>query len=135
MEIKEFIGDGLLECKGVKVPFEDATFTIASVNSPAYKKALKKARKQNERAFRKEDDEALTPILVEAMAEHILLGWEGCNMNGKPFPYSKENAIALLNIPTFRDFVANEAGKISNFVSEKEGQAQADLKSGGDMAP
>ena len=40
----------------------------------------------------------------EAMAEHLLLGWEGITVAGEPVPYSKEQARTFLTDRRYRLF-------------------------------
>lgn len=71
-------------------------------------------------------------IIAKVMAETVLIGWGGFTDNGKPFPYSRENALKLLSDPglhDFREFVEESSKSIELFrqktLEEDEGNSRA----------
>jgi hypothetical protein len=55
-------------------------------------------------------------ILIEAMIGTILLDWKGLENDGRPFPYSEDNAREILSqSEVLRDFVSDKAQHIGNF--------------------
>lgn len=100
--------------------FEGARLRIASSENPKYKAALAKQARANK--IKLDGDphpdtvRLTTRITCRAMADHILLDWEGIQVNNQDFPYSKQNAFdALLKSPQLRDFVSDQAGSNSLF--------------------
>lgn len=130
MNIQDFAGDKALEENGTWVPFDDARFLIGSHMNQRHRKALARLAKKNQKAMRTNDEAAIEELTIEAMAEGLVLGWEGVKNGTEAFPHTKENAIALLKIRTFRDFVANESQNLRNFQVALEESAKAELKSG-----
>ena len=64
--------------------------------------------------------------MQEAMAETILLGWENLSYQGELLPYSKENAMKLLAIRSFRDDITRLSEQGSAYLlSELEKQGNA----------
>ena len=100
--------------------FEGARLRIASSENPKYRAALAKQARANK--IKLDGDphpdtvRLTTQITCRAMADHILLDWEGIQVNGQEFPYSKQNALeALLKSPQLRDFVSDQAGSNTLF--------------------
>lgn len=61
-------------------------------------------------------DAELEELMIDAMAETILVDWDGIVVDGKKFPYSKKNAVRLMTeLPKFRDIVAEESRRFENF--------------------
>lgn len=55
-------------------------------------------------------------LMIDYLVDGILLGWKGLTDNGKPYPYTKENARTVLTkSKELRDFIHAEASKITNF--------------------
>lgn len=116
-----FINDETAE-NGVWVDFfEGARLLIASAENPKYKAALAKQARANK--IKLDGDphpdtvRLTTKITCRAMADHILLNWEGITLDdGSEFQYSKANAFeALLKSPQLRDFVSDQANSATLF--------------------
>lgn len=137
MKFTDFQGDNLKETNGVWLEFDDAKFLIAANQNPNHRKVQTRLSKKNQRALRTGDDAAQDGIVIEAMAEAIVLGWENINDGaGQPFSYSKENAIKLLtSTPLIREFCAMESMRLSNFQDKKEEAAKAETKSSPEVVP
>jgi len=103
--------------KGVWTPFiEDIELCIASVNSPLYKDARKRALQPYLRQIRLGtlDTDKVLDIIKPAVAEHLLLDWKNIEENGKKIPYSKAKAIEFLSDPSLAElynFVLTTAGE------------------------
>lgn len=96
---------------------------VARMNNPAYEAFVRE--KTGGRLLRKlasdgpasqQAQDALRVVTREAVARHVLLGWENMELNGVTVPYSPEKALELFNqAPDFFEFVLDEAGNIENF--------------------
>ena len=86
----------------------DVRFKVRGIGSRVYRVRLDRLARAVPRNGRQSDGslkiDVAARITGEAMAEEILLDWEGLTDNGKPLPYSKERALALLTNPDFEDF-------------------------------
>ena len=111
---------------GVWVDFYGGSrLRIASTHSPSYKSKLTKLARANRLILddsNPENYEAVQKITAEAIASTVLLDWEGIhwpNPDGTityNVPYSPKLGMqALLKSDKFRDFVTEEAGRVSNF--------------------
>jgi hypothetical protein len=81
-------------------------------------------RKKTRRYIKQIEHRALSEeisegILVEVMANTILLGWEGIYDKGQPLPYTVANAVRVLTeLKDFRDLVASLAESADLFKAE-----------------
>lgn len=133
MDFSTLATDPLLEKKGVwkKHPQakDDSEFLIGGVNSPKYQRGLRR-HAQHETANRiKNDPEVQDRILIEAIADGILLDWRGdVRFNGEPLPCTRENKIKLLSIHAFRAWVSEQMQEIENFQQAEEKAEDAEAK-------
>lgn len=119
-----------LEKDGVWIPYQGAEFRIASGRNDKYTRALRRKFDQLSPADRKKPAKT-DPLLVEALAEHVLLEWRGEVKDGNAdLAPTVENRRALLSIPQFREWVAEQALDVSNFQKEAQEEELSDLKSG-----
>jgi len=105
--------------------FGGSRLRIASTHAPSYKSKLTKLARANRLILddsNPENYEAVQKITAEALATTVLLDWEGIhwpNPDGSVtynVAYSpKLGTQALLKSDKFRDFVTEEAGRVSNF--------------------
>lgn len=98
---------------------------IARVNNPNYDALLRKLGKPYRSQLRREDlaGDVLDDIVRKVFAETVLLDWEGIeDDDGKPVPYSKEQALAYLtDIPDFYRDVQELAGQAALFrIAERD---------------
>ena len=111
---------------GVWVDFYGGSrLRIASTNSPSYKSKLTKLARANKLILddsNPENYEAVQRITAEALATTVLLDWQGIHWpNGDGtlttnIAYTPKLGVqALLKSDKFRDFVTEEAGRVSNF--------------------
>lgn len=124
-----FFGDLMvdddLSKEGVWVDFYGGSrLKIASTNSPAYKSKLTKLARANKLILddsNPENYEAVQRITAEALATTVLLDWQGIhwpNPDGSVaynIPYNPKLGMQALKTDKFRDFVVEEAGRVSNF--------------------
>ena len=127
MNINDYKTDAALENDGVLVAFDDAKLRIASFGTKQHKQAVAKFRQKYsaQLAIKRTADEANEQVTIEVMAEAILVGWENVTEGDEPLPYTRDNAIKLLSIRTFRDFVAMQATDIQNFRAVTDEQKEA----------
>lgn len=118
-----FATDESAETNGTWVPLGGAKFLIARSGNSKYVKLLSQEVEKNQKLLEVKNDEAdklSDKIMITVMSETILLGWEDTAYQGKPLPYSKENAIKLLSHKDFRRWVAAQADDIGNFKAKLE---------------
>ncbi len=122
----ELMTDASSAKEGVWVDFYGGSrLRIASTHSPSYKSKLTKLARTNRLILddsNPDNYEAVQKITAEALATTVLLDWEGIHWpqpDGtliRNAPYSPKLGMeALLTSDKFRDFVTEEAGRISNF--------------------
>lgn len=105
--------------EGAKVDLGDGLIvTVARVGNSHYQETLKSLTKPYKNAIKNGtlSDSVFEKMMVQAMAEAILLDWEGMEgEDGKLIPYSKDKAKEILGDPAYKDFrelisdLANEA--------------------------
>lgn len=99
---------------GVWVPYKaDVEFLIARANNPKYRRRLSYFYEKNKRLLDGKGDAAeakSNEIMATVMGETILLGWKGTvKIKGEVLAYNKANAIRLLEVPMFREWVTSQA--------------------------
>jgi len=119
-----FRTDKSLEKEGIILDYGD--FKIKVARAGGANAAFQKALTAKVRPYKRQLDAGTIPddvaekLFLDVYAESVVLGWEGVtDENGKPLPFSKENAVKLFtDLPDlFRD-VQNQAAAISNFRAE-----------------
>ena len=110
---------------GVWIDFYSGSrLKLTSVENKKYKATLARLGKRyrlqldssNEDSF-----ELVNKITCEALANHVLLDWEGITINGKDTPYSpKVGQEALMKSQKLRDFVQEQAALPDNFQKPEE---------------
>lgn len=122
----ELLTDETTAKEGVWVDFYGGSqLKIASTHSPAYKSKLTKLARANRLILddsNPENFEAVQKVTAEALSTTVLLDWKGIhwpNPDGSVtnnIAYTPKLGMqALLKSDKFRDFVTEEAGRISNF--------------------
>lgn len=116
---KEFGTDSKKEIEGIWEDFgSGCTVKIARLGNPEYAKIFRKISRPYKKAIRRETlgEEKAEKLLVQSMAEAIVLDWKGLEEDGKKIPYSKENATRILTqYKDFRDQCAEVAGEMESF--------------------
>ena len=90
----------------------DSKLLVARAGNRKYAKLLTKLVEKNKRVLDGNDDAAdakSDEIMVQVIAETLLLGWEGITYKGKELPYSIANAKLVLGMKEFRKVVAKLA--------------------------
>ena len=129
MDIKEFKTDRQLEEDGVWVPVDGqgARIKVARMNNPRYKKHFQRITKPYRRQIRSGtlSEELAEKLLVDALAQTILLDWEGFTKGGKKFSYSLDNAKTFLTESTdFRELVTDAASEMETFRAQEVEEAK-----------
>jgi hypothetical protein len=117
MDLNTFKTDPALD-EGVWIPLDDAEIKIARIGSPKYQSRLRAKLRPHQDAIVHGylKDSVATKIQIEVMADFILLDWRGnFEVDGKPLPYSRENAMLALEIDEFRAWVDRQARDLENF--------------------
>jgi len=122
-----FATDAKIEVEGRWVPLsKDAKVLVARAGNQRFTDRMRKLMKQNSINFEdksKENLDLIEKLVREASAETILLGWEGITYKGEPLPYSRENALKLLEVKDFRNKIQELADQTSGYlISEIEAQ-------------
>ena len=120
----KYATDETLENQGSWVPVGGgAKILVARESSPAFVEKLNEVHERYKVALSVEGEESNkfgTKLLVDIMAETLLLGWEGVAFKGQEFPYSRENAKTLLAIKDFRKVVQDASRNLDNFRAKLE---------------
>lgn len=129
MNIQDFKTDQKLELEGTWVPIDPETkLLIARANNKNYMNSLQRQIKENgyTHAARtgKVPSEIMGKFAVRAIAETVLLGWEGLKDGKKTPKYSVDEAERLMNeSPDFLSYVVSLANDITNFQEAVEEEA------------
>ena len=114
-----FATDEVAESEGRWFPLsKKAKVLVARTGNPNYIKALRQRMKDNQidpEDNSDENEKLVTSLVVDTMAETILLGWKGLEYKGKALEYSKENAVTLLEVKDFRKRIGNIADSAESF--------------------
>jgi hypothetical protein len=122
--------DETAEVEGRWFPLDKKTkVLVARTGNANYLKAIRKRMKdaQIDTEDQSDDNEKLvTDLIIETMAETVLLGWKGMSMKGEELTYSKTNAMKALAVKGFRARISSIADKLESFrVKEEEDQGNA----------
>lgn len=98
---------------------------VASGRNQAYVAAIRDALR-----LREKDEAAWTQKVSEALARHILKGWEGLDdESGKPIPYSYEQALEFMTSPEtlhIREMVNAIADETAGYLIKSKADAGKD---------
>ena len=100
-----------------------AKILVARAGNKKYSRMLNTLVSKNQLALDAKTDEAddlSDEIMIDVIASTILLGWEGIEVDGKPFPYSVENAKTVLKLKDFKLLVSQNSKNIDNYRSAAE---------------
>mgnify|MGYP001161371313 CR=1 len=131
MDINDLKYNPDLANNGVWVEHDETTsFLIAKLGNKGFQTAFKKRLQPYRRAYENGTLSAKkeVEIMVECMADHILLGWKGLLLNGKEIQYSREKCVEILSMEgaeEFRDLITNYSTDVANYKTE---QNELDLK-------
>lgn len=93
------------ETGGTWFPLGDGKLLVARSGNANYGKKLSEAYERNRVILDSKTpaaDELSKTVMIDVMAETILLGWDGIGYKGKALDYSVENAKLLLSVGDFR---------------------------------
>lgn len=106
--------------------FDGAKLLVARMGNEKYRAFIAKEYKANRIAIDRggeKADQLAQRIQTEALARHVLLDWEGVELDGKATAYTPEIGIKVFNMmPDFKTDVENIAGEVSLFSEEVEGE-------------
>ncbi len=116
---QQYATNPVLEEEGTWVQIgPGARLLVARLGNNRYRTAFKRLSKPHQAQLDRGalPDEIQEQILVKAMSETILLGWEGLEENGQPLPYSKDAALRLLGeLKDFREDVLTIARQAEGY--------------------
>lgn len=129
MDISKFQTNKAAEEDGIWVDVDGngTKVKVARINNARYKKYFQKITKPYKRQIRNGTlaEELAEKLLVDALANTILLDWKGFTKAGEDFPYSVDNArVFLQESADFRDFVSDAANEMENFRAEELEEAR-----------
>ena len=125
---KVFAIDPALANDGKWFDYRDGSrVRVARLNNDKFRKIVRMKLKPYG-MVRNVPDQVMDDVTCRAMAESILLGWDGFTSNGQPLTYSTETAHQLLKaLPDFRDEISQFATAFEEYV--KEGQEEQEKNS------
>lgn len=132
-DVKKLFGtDSKKEQEGVWYDLaEGLRMKIARIGNPNYQKRFQTLSKPYRRSIRRGtlSDDLAEKLLIQCLAETILLDWEGVEDDGKEISYSIENAINLLKkYPELRNYINDIANELEGFQEEFKEEAEENLK-------
>lgn len=115
---------------GVWVDYEAGIrLKIARMNNPAFEAFVRAKQRPKIRGFRanKATDDELNELTREAVARHVLVGWENVeDDDGNLIPYSPEKSLEFLKDPALSDlyqFVVLQASDAAAYRAEATEEA------------
>ncbi len=96
---------------------------VARTGNPRYLKVLRQLMQDSQvdhEDTSQENEDLVTSLLVDAMAQTVLLGWKGLEYQKKPLEYSHANAKTLLTVRAFRKRISDIADKHESFLIREE---------------
>jgi hypothetical protein len=122
---KRFATDTKKENEGTWIDIgEGARLLVARAGNRKYGRLLESKLTKHQRALDLKDEAAeklSEQIMIEVLAESVLLGFEGLDFQGETLTYSLESAKKALSVKDFRGYVSQLAGDIERFrVAQEE---------------
>jgi len=132
-DVKKLFGtDKTKELEGVVHDMgEGLKMRIARIGNPKYQKRFEALSKPHKRALRRGSlsNDVAEKLLVQCLAETIVLDWEGLEEDGKKVKYSKENAVRILtDYPDLRNYVNDIANEMEGYQEDEDEEAIDNLK-------
>lgn len=118
--------------EGAYANYRGVDLLIARANNSRFKAIFRRITKPYKKEIDRDTlDEATSErLLVEAVAESILVGWKNFKVNGEEVKYTKDNAKDLLsNDPDCLTFVTEFSKDIDNYIEEDEENLTVKLQS------
>ena len=100
-----------------------SSLLIARAGNRTYSKTLTKMVEKHRVELDAGDESAEAvsdQIMIDVMAEAILLGWEHLSFKGADLPYTRENAKMLLGVKDFRKHVAGLSSEMDAYKFKAE---------------
>lgn len=120
--------DESLENNGTWMELGGAEFLIARSGNRKYARSLTKDVNRHQKTLDLKNDAAddlSVLIMIDTMAETVLLDWKNVGYKGKKLPYSKDNAKMLLAVKDFRVQIMKLADDVDAYrVKVEEEQAK-----------
>lgn len=123
--IATFATDEKLEAEGKWFPLsKTAKVLVARSGNDNYLAALRKKMKevQLDLSAGEEAEKLADEVLIDVMAETLLLGWKGITEGGREVPYSRDQARTYLRIKDFRKKIAALADNFEAFRVQAEAE-------------
>lgn len=124
MKMSDLKTDLVLEENGSWVDYDETTsFKIARLGNPAFRARYDHAIKPHRRQIQQKtfSDAKLESILLDVMAETVLLDWKGLvDDAGNEVLFTKAKAREYLEIRDFREWITGNAGEMENFKAEAD---------------
>lgn len=114
---------------------EDSRFKIRSTDNKKYQKALSNRVKNIPRAKLNRDPEAAKKATILAVADALLLEWEGVTEGDEPLECTHANRVRILQYSELFELISNEAQDLTNFKSEALAEDAESLKSDDRVEP
>jgi hypothetical protein len=130
MNLQDYKTDDGKVKEGVWLEYDGAKFLIASSGTPKYTRALQRAFKGVPQHKVRDNPELANKATISAIADTVLLDWQGVKSGETPVPVTRENKLALLAIVPIREWVALESQNLANFRAEALAEDAEELKSG-----
>ena len=116
---EQYATDEVAEVEGRWFPLDKTTkVLVARTGNPNYLKALRQRMKDAQVDVEDNSDEnekLVSDLIVETMAETILLGWKNVSLKKEVLEYSKTNAMRVLSLKGFRARISGIADKLESF--------------------
>jgi len=108
MDLKKFATNKNKEVDGIWHDLGDGlSVLVARARNTKYIAELRLRMKPYQNRLQRNDstmEEIAEKVITEVMAKTILLDWKGMENDGKKFPYSYENCVAVLSDKKYTDF-------------------------------
>ena len=116
---KQYKTDEKKEVEGIWVPLSaTARIKVARMGNPRYRDCIKRLSSPYRVAGINDQipPEVYQQMVREAVAETILVDWEGLTSDGDPVPYTRDKALVFCtDLKDFYDFVLTAASSMETF--------------------
>jgi len=121
-DLNEFRIDKSKQEQGVWVDFgAGAKFKLAHSKSSAFSEAFTKATEPYKATGREPSTEEMEDILVDCMANYLVLDWKEVYLEDKALKYNIETCKKILrDFPELRDRLFDQGTKSSNFKDKRD---------------
>ena len=140
MDLSELMTDQTMEKEGVWFTHGDARFRIASENSPAYQRAIQRHTQTAGPMLVRSKPEEMTKVMIQSMADGILLEWEGLTAGGEVVAchvgkgatkeqkeLTRANKVKILSVPAMRNWISVCMQDLTRFQAEADADVEKTL--------